>query len=138
MSTHFLHIIHDPNVKDVINQTTCQVVCDSFPLLQQGTSIASSYGVKNRNPMNLADMSTAETTVTTTKSTSKALAAGADNDGSDDGFLESCTRQRQKEKEIGKRREEIGHLQELAAIHGTCPSVPLKSARHAAAASTAA
>ena len=72
LSTHFLHIIHHPDNKDVINQTTCQVVCDSFPLLQ-GTTIAISYGVEDITPMNLSDMSTTETTITTTKSTSKAL-----------------------------------------------------------------
>ena len=41
LSTHFLRIIHHPEDKDAINQTTCQVVCDSFPLLL-GTTIASS------------------------------------------------------------------------------------------------
>ena len=88
LSTHFLHIIHHPEDKDVINQTTCQVVCDSFPLLL-GTIIASSYGVKH--PMQFADMSTTETTITTTKSTTKALAAGADDHESQDVVvLESC------------------------------------------------
>ena len=87
--------------------------------------------------MNLADMSTMETTITTTKSSSKALAAGADDEGSDDVVaLESCTRQRRKEKEIGKRREKIGRLR--AEIHGRRPSGPSKSTRRAAAAAAAA
>jgi Ulp1 protease family, C-terminal catalytic domain len=33
LSTHILHIIHHPEDKDVIFQTTCQVVLDSFPRL---------------------------------------------------------------------------------------------------------
>ena len=96
LSTYFLHIIHHPEDKDVINQTTCQVVCDSFPLLQ-GTNITSSYSVEDiATPMNLADMSATETTTTTTKSTTKALAAAADDHDSDDVVvLERLTTQRQ-------------------------------------------
>ena len=98
LSTHFSHIIYHPEDKDVINQTTCQVVHDSFPLLL-GTTIASSYGVEDVTPMHFADMSTTETTIPTTKSTTKALAAGADDHDSEDVVvLESRTRQRRKEK----------------------------------------
>jgi hypothetical protein len=79
---------------------TCQVVRDSFPLLL-GTTIASSYGVEDVTPMHLADMSTTETTITTTKSTTKALAVGADDhDSVDVVVLESRTREKQKEKEV--------------------------------------
>ena len=71
---------------------------------------------------------TTETTITTTKSTSKAFAAGADDDGSDCiVVLESRTRQTRKEKEIGKCREEIGRPR--AKVHGRRPSLPSKTAR---------
>jgi hypothetical protein len=104
-----LRIIHHPKDKHVINQTTRQVVGDSFPLLQ-GTTIASAYGVKDITPMNLADMSTTETTITTSKSTSKTLAAGADYHDSDDVVaLESRTRERQYEKEVGNRTSTRGN-----------------------------
>ena len=87
--------------------------------------------------MHFADMSTTETTITTTKSTTKALAAGADdNDSEDVVVLESCTRERRKEKDVGKRREEIRHLH--AEIHGRHASVPSKSVRRAVAATAAA
>ena len=87
--------------------------------------------------MHFADMNTTETTITTTKSTTKPLAAGADdNDSEDVVVLESRTRERRKEKDVGKRREEIRRLR--AKIHGRHASVPLKSVRRAAAAAAAA
>ena len=129
-----MHIIHHPEDKDVINQTTCQVVRNSFRILLVGTTIASSYDVKDVTPMHFADMSTTETTITTTKSTTKALTVGADDHDSEDVVvLESCTRERQKENEVGKHREEIRCLR--AKIHGRHASVSSKSLRCAAAAS---
>ena len=100
-------------------------------------NIASSYGVEHVTPMHFADTSTTETTITTTKSTTKALAAGADNnDSADVVVLESRTRERRKEKEVGKCREEIRRLR--AEIHGRHAPVPSKSVRRAAAAAAAA
>ena len=98
---------------------------------------ASSYGIEDITPMHFADMSTTETTITSTKSTTNALAAGADDHDSEDVVvLESRTRERRKEKEVGKRREEIRRLR--VEIHGRHASVPSKSVRRAAAAVAAA
>ena len=78
-----------------------------------------------------------ETTITTTNSTSKALAAGADDHDSEDVVIyESRTRERRKENEVGKRRKEIRCLR--AEIHGRHASVPSKFVRRAAAAAAAA
>ena len=97
LSTHFLHITHHPEDKDVINQTTCHVVRDSFPLLL-GTTTASSYGVEDITPMHFADTNDGDT-ITTTKSTTKDLAAGADDHDSEDVvILESRTRDDEKKK----------------------------------------
>ena len=87
--------------------------------------------------MNLANTSTTETTIATTEWTSRALTAGAGNHDSDDVVvLEGRTRQRRKEKEIGKRKEEIARLR--AEIFGRRPSAASNVARRAAAAGAAA
>ena len=61
-------------------QPTGQVVRNWFPFLQ-GTSILGAGGVEDVTPVRfLADMSLAVTTITTTRSTIKAMAAGGEDD----------------------------------------------------------
>ena len=82
LSTHFTHVVHHPDDKDVVLQPTGQVVRDCFPLLQ-GTTIVGAGGVEDITPTSFADMSLAATTTTTTRSTTKAMAAGVEDDDSD-------------------------------------------------------
>ena len=75
LSTHFTHVLHHADDKDVVSQPTGQVVRDCFPLLQ-GTSIVGAGGVEDVTPGRfVGDMSLAATTITTTRSTTNAMAA---------------------------------------------------------------
>ena len=86
LSTHFTHLVHHPDVKDVVSQPTGQVLCDCF-LLLQGTTIVGAGGVEDVTPTSFADMSLAATTITTTLSTTKAIAAGVEDGDSEDAVV---------------------------------------------------
>ena len=104
LSTHFTHVVHNPDDEDAMSIPTGQVVRDCFPLLQ-GTSIVRAGGVEDITPVRfLADMSLAATTITTTRSLA-ATAGGGDREDSDIEVLEELS-SKQRGRQQGRRNVE--------------------------------